>query len=247
MDEKMQEAFEARFPRDERIVFNDAKNGYYLPDVSAPDRVWREVDVINARWEAWQAALSQASSCTTQEVAQAFINGVAEGASRALRTHENGGQESEAGAILYMAKNLHSKSYATSRSKAEAELFLLQSGLKVDGKEAAVIPLYLAPPSAPAIETAAIMKCAEALREQISHSDADGQEEQQTYKTLAIAIKQILALIPQDGRTQLESLLAECRKEVRKEAYKEALEVAQEYGIEGINRELRRMAEGEKN
>ncbi len=42
---------------------------------------------------------------------------------------------------LYMAKNLHNKSYATSRSEAEARLFLLQSGLKVDGIESEVIPL----------------------------------------------------------------------------------------------------------
>jgi hypothetical protein len=43
--------------------------------------------------------------------------------------------------VLYMARNLHSNSYATSHSKAEAELFLMQSGLKNDGIEAEVIPL----------------------------------------------------------------------------------------------------------
>jgi hypothetical protein len=43
---------------------------------------------------------------------------------------------------LYMAKNLHNKSYATSFSEPEARLFLLQSGLKVDGVESKVIPLY---------------------------------------------------------------------------------------------------------
>lgn len=42
---------------------------------------------------------------------------------------------------------------------------------------------------------------------------------------------------------KVESLLSQCRKEARTEAYKEALEVAQKYGIEGINWELRRMAE----
>lgn len=42
---------------------------------------------------------------------------------------------------LYMAKNLHNKSYATSHSEAEARLFLLQSGLKVDGIESEVISL----------------------------------------------------------------------------------------------------------
>lgn len=45
--------------------------------------------------------------------------------------------------MLYMAVNLHNnKYYATSRSKAEAELYLAQSGLKNDGKDAAVIALY---------------------------------------------------------------------------------------------------------
>lgn len=97
-------------------------------------------------------------------------------------------QESEAGAVLYMAKNLHSKSYATSRSKAEAELFLLQSGLKIDGKEAAVIPLYPAPPSAQAIETAAYMRAAEVADQYEKPGLAD----------------EIRSLIPQDGRTQLE-------------------------------------------
>jgi len=42
---------------------------------------------------------------------------------------------------LYMAKNLHNKSYATSHSEAEARLFLLQSSLKVDGIESEVISL----------------------------------------------------------------------------------------------------------
>jgi len=45
--------------------------------------------------------------------------------------------------ILFMARNLHNnKSYATSFNEAEARLFLLQSGLKVDGIESDVIKLY---------------------------------------------------------------------------------------------------------
>jgi hypothetical protein len=60
----MREAFEAKFPRDKRIVFNEVKNAYYLPDVSAPDRVWREANAMTARWEAWQAALQSQVSNT---------------------------------------------------------------------------------------------------------------------------------------------------------------------------------------
>ena len=48
---------------------------------------------------------------------------------------------------LYMARNKSNKKfYATSFSKAEAELFLAQSSLKNDGVEAEVLALYTATP-----------------------------------------------------------------------------------------------------
>jgi hypothetical protein len=43
---------------------------------------------------------------------------------------------------LFMARNKHSKSYATSRSKAEAELYLAQSGFANNGHDAEVAALY---------------------------------------------------------------------------------------------------------
>lgn len=46
---------------------------------------------------------------------------------------------------LYMAKNLHNKTYATHPNKSECEVYLAQSGLKNDGIEAKVIALYERP------------------------------------------------------------------------------------------------------
>lgn len=49
--------------------------------------------------------------------------------------------------VLYMAKNIHNNSYATSFKEAEAKLYLAQSGLKNDGIEATIIPLFTHPPA----------------------------------------------------------------------------------------------------
>jgi hypothetical protein len=66
--------------------------------------------------------------------------------------------EAGEGAVLYMARNLHSSSYATSRSKAECELFLAQSALKNDGVEGEVIALYTSQTTATQAAVAAAMR-----------------------------------------------------------------------------------------
>ena len=100
----------------------------------------------------------------------------------ALRTHEN---ESEAG-----AEPIYQVYEGPTQTWMDATLNYYNSAT-ADGSRCRIV--YPAPTSAKAIETAAIMKCAEEVFRHVE-SDDDANA----------AHDAILALIPQDGRTALE-------------------------------------------
>jgi hypothetical protein len=123
--------------------------------------------------------------------------------------------------VLYMARNLHNKSYATHPSKAECELYLAQSRLKNDGIEAEVVPLYTTSPSfEQAIRMAAdeLRKKANLMRvsEGDPYLDKDPQhceESNSAANSLDAMAAQILALSPPSDsvmmtKAELEELLA---------------------------------------
>jgi hypothetical protein len=59
----MREAFEARFPQHETVLFSEIYNRYYTEDGSKETSVW----MSNARWEGYQAALQSQVSNTPQD------------------------------------------------------------------------------------------------------------------------------------------------------------------------------------
>lgn len=70
--------------------------------------------------------------------------------------------------------------------------------------------VYLAPQSAQAIETAAIMRCMEVCRQLDDEPRKD-----QDYASAGDCIDSLLALIPQGGRTQLEEFGMKVAQEVK--------------------------------
>ncbi|PPC95201.1 MAG: hypothetical protein CTY33_00145 [Methylotenera sp.] len=129
-------------------------------------------------WEAWQAARNQSNNVPVASIKQkanefkfselgcdlhSKINCAEISANKlmdivyqnAYVEGWNNATQSNAEPVLYIAKSLVNKTYATSTSEAEAKLFLAQSGYKNDGVEAIVIPLYTSPQQSNALEMAA--------------------------------------------------------------------------------------------
>lgn len=81
----------------------------------------------------------------TQEQALEILNAIPSNLSPEIRATKfaNAALDKVLGEpVLYMAKSLENGTYATHPRKTECELFLLQSKLINDGKQAIVTPLY---------------------------------------------------------------------------------------------------------
>ena len=116
--------------------------------------------------------------------------------------------EAGEGAVIYMARNLHSSSYATSRNKSEAELFLHQSGLKNDGVEADVIPLYTSQTAATqAAVAAAKLELAAVIHEVGKDWRSRGSMEK--YYAADYLAEYLTSSIPAEATVALESICME--------------------------------------
>lgn len=117
-------------------------------------------------------------------------HGFIAGYEAALRTHENGGQESEAGAVSIGWVNLK---YGTFFNLAQIAATERNAELINSGE---IVQVFTSRPSAPAIEYAVIMKCMEKVNEWVNPYNDNAAAQ------IVLALE---ALIPQDGRTQLAS------------------------------------------